>query len=39
MQIGLFIALFGDRSFAEALDEAVGAGVAAVEIPTGGYVG
>jgi sugar phosphate isomerase/epimerase len=39
MQIGLFIALFQDRSFAEALDQAVSAGVDAVEIPTGGYVG
>jgi sugar phosphate isomerase/epimerase len=39
MQIGVFIALFQDRSFEEALDQAVGAGVSAVEIPTGGYVG
>jgi sugar phosphate isomerase/epimerase len=39
VQIGVFIALFQDRSFAEALDEAVNAGVTAVEIPTGGYVG
>lgn len=39
MQIGVFLALFQDRSFAEALDQAVSAGVTAVEIPTGGYVG
>jgi sugar phosphate isomerase/epimerase len=39
MQIGVFIALFQDRSFEEALDQVVGAGVSAVEIPTGGYVG
>ena len=39
MQVGVFIALFQDRSFAEALDELVSAGIHAVEIPTGGYVG
>jgi sugar phosphate isomerase/epimerase len=39
VQIGVFLALFQDRSFEEALDQAVSAGVAAVEIPTGGYVG
>jgi sugar phosphate isomerase/epimerase len=39
MQIGVFIALFQDRTFAEALDQAVAAGVDAVEIATGGYVG
>jgi sugar phosphate isomerase/epimerase len=39
MQVGVFIALFQDRSFAEALDEVVSAGVTAVEISTGGYVG
>jgi sugar phosphate isomerase/epimerase len=39
MQIGVFIALFQDRSFAEALDQAAAAEVDAVEIATGGYVG
>jgi sugar phosphate isomerase/epimerase len=39
MQIGVFIALFQDRSFVEALNQAVAAGVDAVEIATGGYVG
>ncbi len=39
MQIGAFIALFGDRNLDEALAAARAAGVSAVEIPTGGYVG
>jgi len=39
MQIGIFIALLQDRSFEAALDDVAGAGVSAIEIPTGGYVG
>jgi sugar phosphate isomerase/epimerase len=39
MEVGVFTALFQDRSFAEALDEVAAAGVAAVEISSGGYVG
>lgn len=39
MKIGLFIALFGDKSLEEALDAAVAAGVQAVEIGAGAYPG
>src|SRR3954469_20647921 len=39
MQIGIFIALLQDRSFEAALDDVASAGVGAIEIPTGGYVG
>jgi len=39
MKIGVFIALFGNLSFEEALDKAVNAGVSAVEIGSGGYPG
>ena len=35
MTIGLFLALFADRSLEDALDAAAGAGCAAVEIPSG----
>jgi sugar phosphate isomerase/epimerase len=39
MRIGVFTALFGDRSFEDALDKAKAAGVTAVEIGAGGYPG
>lgn len=39
MKIGLFIALFGDKSLEEALDAAKAEGVEAVEIGTGNYPG
>lgn len=39
MKIGLFIALFGDKSLEEALDTAVEEGVQAVEIGAGAYPG
>jgi sugar phosphate isomerase/epimerase len=39
MKIGLFIALFGDKSLEEALDIAKGEGVGAVEIGAGNYPG
>ena len=39
MQIGLFLALFGDRSLAEALDIAKAEGVSAVELGAGAYPG
>jgi len=39
MKVGLFLALFGDRSFDEALDIAAHEGVGAVEIGTGAYPG
>ena len=39
MKIGLFIALFGDKSLEEALDTAVAEGVQAVEIGAGAYPG
>lgn len=39
MKIGIFIALFGDRSLEEALDAAAAAGAKAVEIGTGNYPG
>lgn len=39
MKIGLFLALFGDRSLEEALDKAKAAGCEAVEIGAGNYPG
>ena len=39
MRIGVFIALFQNLPFEEALDRAVAAGVSAVEIGAGGYPG
>lgn len=39
MKIGLFIALFGDKPFEEALEMAVSSGVTAVEIGAGAYPG
>lgn len=39
MKIGLFLALFGDKSLDEALDVAVAEGIQAVEIGTGAYPG
>ena len=39
MRVGLFLALFGDKTLDEALDLAVKAGVTAVEIGAGAYPG
>lgn len=39
MRIGVFMALWGNLSFEEALDRAVAAGTSAVEIGAGGYPG
>jgi sugar phosphate isomerase/epimerase len=39
MRIGVFMALWGNLSFEQALDKAVAAGVTAVEIGAGGYPG
>ena len=39
MRIGVFMALWGNLPFEEALDKAVAAGVTAVEIGAGGYPG
>ena len=39
MKIGLFIALFGEKTLGQALDTAVAEGVKAVEIGTGNYPG
>ncbi|MFF2481453.1 sugar phosphate isomerase/epimerase family protein [Paenibacillus sp. NPDC058071] len=39
MKLGVFTALFSNRSLEEALDAAKAAGLAAVELASGGYVG
>jgi sugar phosphate isomerase/epimerase len=39
MKVGVFICIFGKKSFEGVLDFVTNAGVEAVEIPTGGYIG